>query len=63
MKKTDNHRDRGRLIIEGAHTHIFGFTNRENNQFQKEINEAESEYMNMGPLNYRSSAVPESDPF
>ena len=23
----------------------------------KEINEAESEYMNMGPLNYRSSAV------
>ena len=39
--------DRGRSVIEGAHIHIFGFTDRERN-----------EYMNMGPLNYRSPAVP-----
>ena len=25
------------FIIEGAHIHIFGFTNRENNQFQKKL--------------------------
>ena len=50
-------RDRGGSVIEGADIHKFGFTNRENNQF-KETNEAESEYMNMGPLNYRYSAVP-----
>ena len=25
----------GRSVIEGAHIHIFGFTNRENNQFQR----------------------------
>ena len=30
-------RDRGRSVIEGAHIHIFGFTNRENNQFQKKL--------------------------
>ena len=30
-------RDRGRLVIEGAHIHIFGFTKRENNQFQKKL--------------------------
>ena len=27
-------RDRGKSVIEGAYIHIFGFTNRENNQFQ-----------------------------
>ena len=32
-----NIRDRGRSVIEGAHIHIFGFTNRENNQFQKKL--------------------------
>ena len=52
-------RDRGRSVIEGAHIHIFGFINRENNQFKKKLyNEAESEHMNMAPLNYRSSTVP-----
>ena len=30
-------RDRGRSLIEGAHILIFGFTNRENNQFQKKL--------------------------
>ena len=39
--------DRGRSVIEGAHIHIFGF-----------FTVCEPEYMNMGPLNYRSSAVP-----
>ena len=31
-------------------THIFEFTDYENNQFQKEINCAQHEYMNMCPL-------------
>ena len=31
------YRDRGISVIEGAHIHIFGFTNRENNQFQKKL--------------------------
>ena len=38
------------------------YNNNNNNNkktISKEINEAESEYMNMGPLNYRSSAVPD----
>ena len=40
--------------MEGTHIHISGFTNRENNQFQKKlINKAEVEYMNIAPLNYR----------
>ena len=30
-------RDRGRSVIEGVHIHVFGFTNRENNQFQKKL--------------------------
>ena len=30
-------RDRVRSIIEGAHIHIFGFTNRENSQIQKKL--------------------------
>ena len=30
-------RDRGRSLIEGPHILIFGFTNREDNQFQKKL--------------------------
>ena len=29
--------NRGRSVIEGAHIHIFGFTNRENKQFQRKL--------------------------
>ena len=37
--------DRGRSVIVGGHNHIIlRFTNRENNQFQKKLNETESAY-------------------
>ena len=44
----------GRLVIEEP---IFIYSGSKKQSISKEINEAESEYMNMGPpLNYRSSA-------
>ena len=49
-------RDRGRSVIEGAHIHIFGFCLI--NFFKLIVfTVCEPEFMNMGPLNYRSSAV------
>ena len=44
--------------LRGTHIHIFVFTQLKNNQFKKKIKDTQSEYMNMGPLNYRSSAIP-----
>ncbi len=44
----------------GAHIHIFVFTDHKSNRFQKEINCAEHEYMNMSPPppNYRATYGP-----
>ena len=42
----------------GALIHILVFTDCKNNRFQKEINDAQHEYMNMSPPTYRSSAAP-----
>ena len=53
------YRDHRRLAIEGAHIHKFGFTHHKKQSISKEINEAESKYMNIGPLNYQSSTVPD----
>ena len=50
-------RDRKRSVIQGP-IFIYSGSQIGRQSISKQINEAESEYMNMDPLNYRSSADP-----